>query len=252
MKPSQEGGDIDQSGNPIPLLTSTFLLLPFVILQLLNECFSVSLIPLKIVPHWITRKSALLQYGKLCWCCWLPGRGLCSCLLVGKCDSNILPDLSACLNFCHRKRLSWYDWMALTYKVEQELLYLIPYTCWVCQMSPSTTPCCLGAALRLWHPFTSGWEEMSHLPGSVCGQRPDPARGGRGSTCTPARLWSVSKSSSRFAETPPSWGMHLPGQEVRAAAGPRCCHGTRKGSLAWVLAGTCKRKGRDFPRGLPR
>lgn len=49
MKPSQEGGDIDQSGNPIPPLNSTFLLLPFVILQLLNECFSVSLIPLKIV-----------------------------------------------------------------------------------------------------------------------------------------------------------------------------------------------------------
>lgn len=70
-----------------------------------------------------------------------------------------------------------------------------------------------------------------------------PEEGGRGSTCSPARLWSVSKSSSRFAETPPSWGMHLPGQQVRAAAGPRCCRGTRKGSLTWVLAGTCRRKG---------
>ncbi|KAI1236741.1 hypothetical protein IHE44_0014994, partial [Lamprotornis superbus] len=90
---------------------------------------------------------------------------------------------------------------------------------------------------------------------SVCGRRPDPARGeregGRGSTCTPARLWSVSKSSSRFAQTPPSWGMHLPGQEVRAAAGPRCCRRTSQGSLTRVLAATCKRKGRDFPRGLP-
>lgn len=164
-KPSQEGGGIDQSGNPIPPLNSTFLLLPFVILQLLNECFSVSPIPLKIVtlPHWITRKSALLQLGKLCWCWCLRGRGLCSCLLLGRCDSNILPDLSVCLNFCHRKKQSWYDWMALTYKTEQELPYLIPNTCWVCQMSPSTTPYCLGAALAPLHLQLGGNEPPSRI-----------------------------------------------------------------------------------------
>lgn len=123
--------------------------------------------------------------------------------------------------------------MALAYTVVQGLFYLtarhtkyllnvsnLPSRCQPGCRLPLT--CCPGAARWLGHPCTSSWEEMSHLPGSVCGQIP-PGEGGRGSTCTPARLWSLSKASSRFAETPPCWGMHLPGREVRAC------------SLSWVL-----------------
>lgn len=60
---------------------------------------------------------------------------------------------------------------------------------------------------------------MSHLPGSVRGQilpGEGGKEGGRSGACTPARRWSLSKASSRFAETPPCWGMHLPRREVRA------------------------------------
>lgn len=110
---------------------------------------------------------------------------------------------------------------------------------------------CLGATPWLWHPFTSIGEEMRHLPGSVRGQIL-PGEGGRGSACTPAQLWRLSKASSSLLRRHPAGECTCPGERWELAAYCWCClrcvaSGRGAGRSTCFLAGDCRGNGRDFP-----
>lgn len=105
MKLGQEGENVDQSGNPIPILTSTFLLLLFyssVLKLIFLFFFFFFLIPLKMVtlfsPPWISRKSALVQHGINSASAAVSQGGSSAAAFWWEDDTTV----TSCLNFCHK------------------------------------------------------------------------------------------------------------------------------------------------------